>query len=218
MEIVRTLCGSIGLIAAVPLTTLLAAVLAPEGDSAAEGPEGPATLASSGPSAGRVPYSPARGLTSDQTLLVFDRVLALHQPQLSHAVVGMPGGSPGPEALPADAHQAAVELKQLAAASRPNGESWYRRALAAGRLRLDPHDPHQLSLLRRFGPFSIDTQVWVMDDPEPVIKTVETLDGEPRVTYRLEPDGFDRLRVALDKAGLAQATLVPRRSRAGARH
>ena len=75
-----------------------------------------------------------------------------------------------------------------------------------------------LACLGMLGPFSIDTQVWVMDDPEPVIETVETLDGEPRVTYRLEPDEFDRLRVALDKAGLAQATLVPRRSRAGARH
>jgi uncharacterized membrane protein len=218
VEIVRTLCGSIGLIAAVPLTTLLAAVLAPQGDSAAGGADGPTTLASSGPSADRVPYSPARGLTSDQTQRVFDRVLALHQPQLSHAVVGVPGGSFGLEALPADARQAAVELKQLAAAARPNGESWYRRALAAGRLRLDLHDPHQLSLLRRFGPFSINTQVWVTDDPEPVIKSVEALDGEPRVTYRLEPDEFDRLRVALDEAGLAQATLVPRRSRAGTAH
>jgi uncharacterized membrane protein len=218
VEVVRTLCGSIGLIAAVPLTTLLAAVLAPQGDPAAEGPDGTATLASSGPSADRVPYSPTLGLTSDQTQLVFDGVLALHQPRLSHAVVGVPGGSLGPEALPAAARQAAVELKQLAAASRPNGESWYRRVLAAGRLRLDLHDPHQLSLLRRFGPFSINTQVWVTDDPEPVIKTVEALDGEPRVTYRLEPDELDRLRVVLNEAGLAQATLIPRRSRVGSRH
>ena len=218
VEIVRTLCGSIGLIAAVPLTTLLAAVLAPEGAQAAEGPDSPATLASSGPGADRVPYSPARGLTSEETQLVFDRVLALHRPQLSHAVVGVPGGSLGPEALPADARRAAVELKQLAAAPGPNGGSWYRRALAAGRLRLDLDDPQQLSLLRRYGPFSTATQVWVTDDPEPVIKSVETLDGEPRVTYRLEPDEFDRLRVALHEAGLAQATLVPRRSRAEARH
>jgi hypothetical protein len=132
--------------------------------------------------------------------------------------VEKPGGSGGPEALPADARRAAVELKQLAAAPVAPAGSWYRRALAAGKLRLDLHDPHQLNLLRRYGPFSTDTQVWVTDDPLPVIECVETFDGQPRVTYRLEPDQLDRLRVALDQAGLAHTTLIPRRSRARAGH
>jgi hypothetical protein len=60
--------------------------------------------------------------------------------------------------------------------------------------------------------------VWVDDDPVPVVESRETLDGAPRVTYRLDPDELDRLRAALDRAGLADATLVPRRARTRAGH
>ena len=52
----------------------------------------------------------------------------------------------------------------------------------------------------------------------PVIESTETLDGAPSFTYRLDRGEFDRLRVALDQAGLADATLVPRRSRARVSH
>jgi hypothetical protein len=34
-----------------------------------------------------------------------------------------------------------------------------------------------------------------------------------RITYRLDPGELDRLQVALDQAGLGDATLVARRSR-----
>jgi uncharacterized membrane protein len=211
VEVVRTLCGSVGLIAAVPLTTLLAAALAaPEAEADTE-PARRGTGASVEPAAGRMPYSPGRGLASGDAEVLFERVLALHQPVLSHAVVGTSGWFP-PDELPTDARRAAIDLKRLAATDRSG--SWYRKAMTAGTASLDLHDPVQLDLLRRCGPFSTEARVWVADDPMPVIESTETLDGSARVTYRLDPGELDRLRIALDQAGLSGPTLVPRRSRA----
>ena len=231
VEVVRTLCGSVGLIAAVPLTTVLAANLALEEPAAARGghpvtrggpgdrrsgpPErrgGPATPAGDG----RVRYSPARGLDAASAGALFGQVLGLHGPALSEAVVGVaPGDSVAVEALPEGARQAAGQLRRLAAAARREGtSSWYRRAREAGTVRLDPADPDQLELLRRFGAFSTDTRVWVEGDPEPVVETTDSFDGLPRVTYRLDAGELDHLRAALARGGLAGATLTPRRSRA----
>jgi len=215
VEVVRTLCGSVGLIAAVPLTTLLAAALAPQGADAADHRLDRGTGQPVGP-AGRVPYSPARGLAWAESSLVFERVLAVHAPRLSHATSGIGGSLPLDE-LPPDARQAALKLKRMATTARRSGGSWYRKALAAGTVSLDLQDPGQLDLLRRFGPYSINARVWVEDDPEPVIESAETFDG-PRVTYRLEASEIDRLRVALEDAGLAAATVVPRRSRVRVGH
>ena len=207
VEIVRTLCGSVGLIAAVPLTTVLAASLALE--EPAPGPAGPDRD-------GRVPYSPARGLAPADAEALFGQVLDLHGPALSGAVVGVaPGDSVEAAALPEGARRAAAQLQRLAATSRRQGtSSWYRRALEAGTVRLDPADPAQLELLRRFGAFSSDTRVWVDGDPEPVVQTADSLDGLPRATYRLDAGELDRLRAGLARAGPAGATLAPRRSRA----
>jgi uncharacterized membrane protein len=224
VEVVRTLCGSVGLIAAVPLTTMLAASLALEepavgrrgpGDRRGGPPVnrgGPATPAGDG----RVRYSPARGLDAASAGALFDQVLGLHGPALSEAVVGVaPGDSMAVEALPEGARQAAGQLRRLAAAARREGtSSWYRRAREAGTVRLDPADPGQLELLRRFGAFSADTRVWVEGDPEPVVETADSFDGLPRVTYRLDAGELDHLRAALARSGLAGATLTPRRSRA----
>jgi uncharacterized membrane protein len=215
VEVVRTLCGSIGLIAAVPLTTVLAAALAP--------PPEPAPAAAGrerDEPGGRVAFAPAGGLPQEAALALFDRVLALHGPRLSHATVTVDSGDwLGKEALPDDARRAAVELRRLAAAGRGGGP-WYRRALSAGGVRLDLREQGQLDLLRRFGPFSTDTRVWTDDDPDPVVETAEALDDLPRVTYRLAAGELDRLRELLAGAGLSGAVLVPRRSRAGtlARH
>jgi uncharacterized membrane protein len=210
VEVVRSLCGSVGLIAAVPLTTLLAAAIT---SRAAEAGEIPGDV---GP-AGRGVYAPSGGLSPIQAQLLFARVLALHGPRLSHAAVGVSGGSlPQQDGVPPDARQAATELRRLASATSRGSGPWYRRALAAGRVNLDLHDPGQLDLLRRSGPFSTDTRVWAVGDPLPVVQAAETLDGQPRVTYRLEAAEVDRLRVALDKAGLADVALVPSRSRARA--
>ena len=149
--------------------------------------------------------------------LVLEHVLSLHEPRLSHASSGI-GGALALDELPPDARRAALELKRMAAAARQAGGSWYRRALAAGTVSLDLRDPGQLDLLRRFGPYSTDARVWVEDDPEPVIESAESLDGQPRVSYRLEAGEFDRLRTALAAAGLVEATLVPRRSRVRVGH
>jgi hypothetical protein len=136
---------------------------------------------------------------------------------LSHAAVGTNGWPPLDE-LPTDARQAVLEVQQLAATSGDRGGSWYRKAFTVGRAALDLHDPGQLDLLRRCGPFSTDARVWVEGDPMPVIESTETLDGAPRFTYRLDPEELERLRAALDRAGLAGARLVPRRSRAQVGH
>jgi YibE/F-like protein len=205
VEIVRTLCGSVGLVAAVPLTTLLAAGLALEEPATGRGP-----AASAG--AGRVPYAPARGLGAGDAAALFGHVLDLHGPALSAAVVGVaPGGSVGPDALPEGAREAAARLRRLAAARRDGASTWYRRALEAGTVRLDPGDPGQLELLRRFGAFSADTRIWVQGDPEPVVRTVDGFDDLPRTTYRLDADELDRLQAVLARDGPAGAMLTPRR-------
>jgi uncharacterized membrane protein len=217
VEVVRTLCGSVGLVAAVPLTTVLAAALAAPEAEADGRLAGHRTPASGRPPAGRVPYSPRRGLAPDQSAGLFERALEFYRPWLSHATVGTRGWS-ALEELPADTRRATVELQRLAATTGRSGESWYRKALGAGTATLDLHDPEQLDLLRRCGPFSTDTRVWIEGDPAPAIESTETLDGTPRVTCRLDPEELERLRAALDQAGLADVTLVPRRSRAHAGH
>jgi uncharacterized membrane protein len=212
VEVVRTLCGSVGLIAAVPLTTLLAAGLALE-ERTVPIPAEPAQ-------GGRVAYSPGRGLWPEEAAALFGHVLDLHGPGLSAATVGITVGDRlGYEGLPDGARQAAGELERLAASARREGSSpWYRRALAAGTVRLDPADPGQLDLLRRYGAFSTDTRVWVESDPDPVVETTDAFDGLPRVSYRLAAGELDRLRAVLARAGPAGATLVPRRSRARTAH
>jgi uncharacterized membrane protein len=210
VEVVRSLCGSIGLIAAVPLTTLLAAALAGRGAEASQSPT------TERRPVGRTSYALRGRLTSEQEPLVLDTVLGLHAPRLSHAAVGVNSASLPPQELPAGASQAAVTLRQLAAtASRRNG-SRYRRALTASTAHLDLQDPNQLDLLRRFAPFSTDLRIWVEDDPLPVVQATENLEGRPRVTYRLTTEEQDRLEANLQEAGLADVRLAPRRARAEA--
>ena len=207
VEVVRTLCGSVGLIAAVPLTTLLAATLALE--EPAPGPEARETGAG-----GRAPYSPARSLGAEDAMALFGHVLDLHGPALSSAVVGVaPGDSVDPEALPGSVREAGA---RLAASVRRAGRSSRRpgRGLAAGVAQLDPADPGELELLRRIGPFSSETRVWVEGDPHPVVETADAFDGLPRATYRLTADELELLQAGLAANGPAGATLVPRRSRA----
>jgi uncharacterized membrane protein len=249
VEVVRTLCGSIGLIAAVPLTTVLAAALVPAEPLVADTVQGPAPAFGPGPEAAATPpgarlgpeaphlaggphlaealhpaegagpgepvaFSPARGLGQQAALALFERVLALHGPRLSHATVAVSTGDwLGREAMPADARRAAVELERLAAAAR-SGRSWYRRALQAGSVQLDLREEAQLDLLRRFGPFSTDARVWVNGRPDPVVETAEGLDDLPRVTYHRTAREVERLHALLAEAGLGGAVLVPRRSRA----
>jgi hypothetical protein len=206
----RCCAGSIGLIAAVPLTTLLAAALVGRGAEASQSPT------TERRPAGRTSYALRGRLAPEQEPLVLDTVLGPHAPRLSHAAVGVNSASLAQEDLPAGAREAALTLRQLAAtASRRNG-SRYRRALTASTAYLDLQDPNQLDLLRRYGPFSTDLRIWVEDDPMPVVQATENLEGRPRVTYRLTTDEQDRLEANLEEAGLADVRLAPRRARAEA--
>jgi uncharacterized membrane protein len=225
VEVVRALCGSVGLIAAVPLTTVLAALVATEEASelqphpTADGGRPPApetTPSASVPAAreGRSGWALARGLGQDEAGLVLDRVLAVHGPHLSHAMVDVDSGSwLATEELPAAARTAAARLRQLAADAH-RGASWYQRARASGLVRLDLGHPDALDLLRRYGPFTTDASVWVHGDPLPVIQTADSFGDLPRFTYRLDPAELERVRVALTETGLSSSTLIPRRVRA----
>jgi uncharacterized membrane protein len=225
VEVVRALCGSVGLIAAVPLTTVLAALVATEAppelqpDPTADGgrpPEAkpglPAGPLVKGPE-GRSGWALARGLGREEAGLVLERVLAVHGPQLSHAMVDVDsGGWLAAEELPAAARTAAAQLRQLAADAQ-RGVSRYQRARTRGLVRLDLGHPEELDLLRRYGPFTTDTRVWVHGDPVPVIETADSFGDLPRFTYRLDPAELERVQAALAKAGLSSSSLVPRRIR-----
>jgi uncharacterized membrane protein len=223
VEVVRALCGSVGLIAAVPLTTVLAALVATEAQPAQAQPAAGARHApeaETGPPAdaattqGRRGWGLARGLSREEAGLVWDRVLAVHGPHLSHAMVDVDsGGWLATEELPAPAKTAASRLRQLAADAQ-RGASWYQRARAGGLVRLDLTHPEELELLRRYGPFTTDAKVWVRGDPTPVIETGDSAGDLPRFTYRLDQAELERVRAVLAEAGLASSTVVPRRLRA----
>jgi hypothetical protein len=149
--------------------------------------------------------------------LVLDRVLAIHGPQLSHAIVDVDTGNwLTAEELPAPARTAAARLKQLAADAQ-RGASWYQRARAGGLVRLDLGRPEELDLLRRYGAFTTDARVWIYGDPLPVIETADRFGDLPRFTYQLDPAELERVQAALAEAGLPSSTLVPRRARVSKR-
>jgi uncharacterized membrane protein len=220
VEVVRALCGSVGLIAAVPLTTVLAALVATEeaqpghshatarGVHAQEAEAaGPADTAAG--TQGRSGWGLTRGLRQEQAGLVLDRVLAVHGPHLSHAIVDADsGGWLAAEELPPQRRR----LRQLAAHTQ-RGASWLQRARTSGLVRLDLTQPEQLDLLRRFGPFATDTRVWVQGDPTPVIETGDSFGDLPRFTYRLDQTELAHVQALLAEAGLANSTLIPRRLR-----
>ena len=224
VEVVRALCGSVGLIAAVPLTTVLAALVAteesPPGESHATAGARHAPEAEIAPPAeatatqGRSGWGLARGLSREQAALVWDRVLAVHGPHLSHAMVDVDSGAwLTAEELPAEVKTAASRLRQLAADAQ-RGASWLQRARTGGLVELDLTQPEQLELLRRYGPFTTDARVWVHGDPNPVVETGDTFGDLPRFTYRLDQAELQHVQALLAEAGLTSSTLVPRRLRA----
>jgi uncharacterized membrane protein len=224
VEVVRALCGSVGLIAAVPLTTILAALVATEepapGQTHATAGAQHAQEADIAPPAdatatqGRSGWGLARGLSREQAALVWDRVLAIHSPHLSHAIVDVDSGAwLTAEELPAEVKTAASRLRQLAADAQ-RGASWYQRARTGGLVQLDLTQPEQLDLLRRYGPFTTDARVWVHRDPNPVVETGDTFGDLPRFTYRLNQTELQHVQALLAEAGLTSSTLVPRRLRA----
>ena len=223
VEVVRALCGSVGLIAAVPLTTVLAALVATEEPPSAPAPATPGGLfapeaesarpADATTTRGRSGWGPARGLSREQAALVWDRVLAVHGPHLSHAVVDVDSSAwLTAEELPAEVKRAAARLRQLAADAQ-RGASWYQRTRTRGLVSLDLGHPEELELLRRYGPFTTDARVWMHGDQTPVVETGDSLGELPRFTYRLDPAEFEHVRALLAEAGLGSPTLVPRRLR-----
>jgi uncharacterized membrane protein len=224
VEVVRALCGSVGLIAAVPLTTVLAALVATE--EPAQAPAQPAAGARDAPEIesasaaeaasahGRRGWGLARRLGRDEAGLVLDRVLAVLGPNLSHAIVDVDGGAwLTTEELPAEVRTVASRLRQLAADAQ-RGASWYQRARTGGLVRLDLTQPEQLELLRRYGPFTTDARAWVDGDPTPVIETGDSFGELPRFTYRLDQREFEHVQALLAEAGVTSSALVPRRLRA----
>jgi uncharacterized membrane protein len=225
VEVVRALCGSVGLIAAVPLTTVLAALVATEEPQHIPAPARPAPGTQYVPEAESAPanattaqersgWGLGRGLSREVAALVWDRALAVHRPHLSHAMVDVDSGNwLAAEELPAEAKTAASRLRRLAADAQ-RGASWFQRARTNGLVRLDLSHPEELDLLRHYGPLTTDARVWVHGDAMPVIETGDSFADQPRYTYRLNPAELERLRVFLAEAGLASSTLVPRRLRA----
>jgi len=146
---------------------------------------------------------------------VWEGVLAVHGPHLSHAVVDVDSGSwLAAEERPAEAKTAAARLRQLAADAQ-RGASWYQRARTSGLVQLDLTQPEQLELLRRYGPFTTATRVWVHGDPTPVIETGDSFGDLPRFTYRLDQAELEDVQASLAEASLTSSTLVPRRVRVG---
>jgi hypothetical protein len=119
VEVVRALCGSVGLIAAVPLTTVLAALVTteapPEVQARPTGDGGRPPKATTGLHAGPMVTGPegrsgsALARRLGQAGLVLDCVLAVHGPHLSQAMVDLDsGGWLATEEFPAAARRAAV--------------------------------------------------------------------------------------------------------------
>jgi uncharacterized membrane protein len=236
VEIVRSLCGSIGLIAAVPLTTLLAAALVrADGPAlaAAATPErshahghGAATAApphdgdrvAHGEAAeahGRASYHLAAPLGQEGTRALWFVALEQLGPALSHASVDAPDASwtASLAGLPREVQQAAVEVARLVAVQAEAGR-WHRRGDRGGSLRLDLREPTHLELLRRYGPFAPGTLVYARGLAEPVLSTVAGGEGPtPRVVLHVTADELERVRRALARLGINEP-LLPRRSRA----
>jgi uncharacterized membrane protein len=193
VEIVRTLCGSVGLIAAVPLTTLLAAALAgadEDPDTAreeamravAEEPwdDEPAPPAPGRdrreppPVADRLRYVATPDLNGEGILRLWVLALQTFGASLSHATARAPGSS--------DAH------------------------------RLDLTQPQQLEALRRHGA-AADAVVYVRADPEPVMEVAQDAAGRrTRLTLRLTPEEFQRIALSLRQWGLPISSIIPQRA------
>jgi len=199
VEIIRTLCGSVGLIAAVPLTTVLAALLAgdePAGDEpasdepASDEPARPqdaqaepaleAARDLGGEAApvadrreGRLRYVAARELSGEGIRRLWVLALEVLRPSLSHAT------------------------------ARPAGSSETHRLDLLSQ-------PQRLETLQRHGS-SAHTAVYLRGEPEPVLEvTLDQVEQRPRLTLRLSPDEFDQVALALRHWGLPISAVLPK--------
>jgi YibE/F-like protein len=239
VEIVRSLCGSIGLIAAVPLTTLLASALVrSDGPALAEAAvaDGPHAHAHGAAAAApprdadwaahdepaevqsRASYHLAANLGQEGARALWFVALQQLEPTLSYASVDAPDASWKTRlaGLPRDVQQAAIEVARLVSAQGETGR-WHRRGDRGGSLRLDLREPTHMELLRRYGSFAPGTAVYARGQAEPVLSTVADDGGPtPRVVLHLTIDELERVRQALTRLGINEP-LLPRRARARAR-
>jgi len=196
VEIVRTLCGSIGLIAAVPLTTLLAAVLARDEPARDEGEPSRGHPSVADP----VRHEPATPPTQDQGM-----------------GVPPPAGPPAPARLRyVAAHELGGEglrrlwILALEVLGASLSHAIARPAGSGETYRLDLSQPQRLEALQRHGA-SADTAVYLHGDPEPVLEVaMDQVERRPRLTLRLSPDEFEGVALGLRRWGLPILSVLPK--------
>lgn len=203
VEVVRTLCGSLGLIAAVPLTTVLAALLLRR-------PGGPGAEAAA--PAGRAPYGLPQQAGDRERRALWGAALRLFgggPPATATVEVGAGSWLAHLEAAPPEVRQAAAELERLARAGAP------RRGRAGAALaHLDLRDRRHLELLWHYGLLAASVAVRLDGEPDPVVTvTPEPGSGQPRVTAWLLPEEVSRVRAFLAEAGASPSALTPGRGR-----
>jgi uncharacterized membrane protein len=203
VEIVRTLCGSVGLIAAVPLTTLLAVALAgadEDPDTAREdatralAAEEPWDEEPAPPPAPPPPPAPAPERDRREPLPVADRLRYVATPDL---------GGEGLRRLWVLALQTFGNSLSHANARAPGSSDSHR---------LDLTLPQPLEALRRHG-VAADAVVYARADPEPVLEVAQDAAGRlPHLTLRLTPEEFQRIALSLRQWGLPISSIIPQRS------
>ncbi len=209
VEIIRTLCGSVGLIAAVPLTTVLAALLAgdePAGDEPASDEPASDEPASDEPA-------------SDEPARPQD---AQAEPALEAA--RDLGGEAAPVADRREGRLRYVAARELSGEGirrlwvlalevlRPSlSHATARPAGSSETHRLDLlSQPQRLETLQRHGS-SAHTAVYLRGEPEPVLEvTLDQVEQRPRLTLRLSPDEFDQVALALRHWGLPISAVLPK--------
>jgi len=204
VEIIRTLCGSVGLIAAVPLTTVLAALLA--GDEPASDEPASDEPASDEPA-------------SDEPARPQD---AQAEPALEAA--RDLGGEAAPVADRREGRLRYVAARELSGEGirrlwvlalevlRPSlSHATARPAGSSETHRLDLlSQPQRLETLQRHGS-SAHTAVYLRGEPEPVLEvTLDQVEQRPRLTLRLSPDEFDQVALALRHWGLPISAVLPK--------
>lgn len=215
VEIVRTLCGSIGLIAAVPLTTLLAAALA-RGEPAGEeqpwwGEPAGEELAwdeaawDEKPSWARdgeadEPREPPR-----EAPLEAPREALREAPRVRDRLVYVATSDLGGEGI------RRLWLLALATFGASLSYATARSPGSSEAHRLDLTKPQPLEALQRHGS-GADATVYVHADPEPVLEMRQDASGRrpPRLTLRLSPEEFQRIALGFRQWGLPISSIVPR--------
>ncbi len=195
VEIVRTLCGSIGLIAAVPLTTVLAAALAREEEEVEEWPDLEAPDVQEPVQAPLAPERPDPYLDAPAP-----RLARRLDGRLAYVAARELGGEGTQRLWFLALDVFGATLSEATARAAGSGETY----------RLSLSEPRRLDALRRRGA-SADTAVYVHGDPEPVMEvTLNQVERRPRLILRLSPDEFEQIAQGLRRWGLPISSVLPK--------